>query len=51
MKRETLLDKAIRALDEKISALALAREELVNQRSKADLVAARPPSLKTVSNK
>jgi hypothetical protein len=50
-KRETLLDKAIKAIDDKITALALAREELLNQRNKADLAAARPPTLKTVSNK
>jgi hypothetical protein len=52
MKRETMLDKAIRAIDEKIAALALAREELLTQRNKADLAAARPPSsLKTVNSK
>jgi hypothetical protein len=49
--RPTLLDKAIKALDDKITALALAREELVNHRSAADLAVAKRPSLKTVSSK
>jgi len=48
-KRPTLLDKAIKALDDKITALALAREELLAQRDKADLAAAHPPRLKTVT--
>lgn len=47
--RPTLLDKAIKAIDDKITALALAREELLAQRNAADLAAARPPKLKTVS--
>jgi hypothetical protein len=47
--RPTLLDKAIKAIDEKIAALTLAREELLAQRHGADLAAARPPTLKTVA--
>jgi hypothetical protein len=47
--RPTLIDKAIKAIDEKITALALAREELVTQRTAGDLAAAKRPTLKTVS--
>lgn len=49
--RPTLLDKTIKAIDEKIAALTLAREELLAQRHAGDLAAARPPrKLKTVAN-
>jgi hypothetical protein len=48
-KRETLLDKTITALEDEIRVLMLAREKLLAQRNKADLAAARPPALKTVS--
>lgn len=47
--RPTLLDRTIKAIDEKIAALTLAREELLAQRHAADLAAARPPALKTVA--
>jgi hypothetical protein len=47
--RPTGLDKAIKAIDEKIAALTLAREELLAQRYATDLEAARPPKLKTVA--
>jgi hypothetical protein len=46
--RPTLLDRTIKAIEEKIAALTLAREELLAQRHAADLAAARPPKLKTV---
>jgi hypothetical protein len=49
--RPSALDKAIKDLDNQITGLALAREALIKQRDKADLEAARPPKLKTVSNK
>jgi hypothetical protein len=56
-KRDTLLDKTIKALDKtikaidlKIAALELARKELLAQRNAADLAAARPPKLKTVNS-
>jgi hypothetical protein len=48
-KRATLIDKAIKELDDQITVLAHAREALIKQRDKADLAAARPPTLKTVS--
>lgn len=48
-KRPTFLDKAIKGLDDKIAALALARDELLAQRNAADLAAAKRPTLKTVS--
>jgi hypothetical protein len=49
-KRETLLDKTIKAIDLKIAALELARKELLAQRNAADLAAARPPKLKSVNS-
>jgi hypothetical protein len=48
-KRPTHLDRAIKDLDDQITVLAHAREALIKQRDKADLAAARPPQLKTVS--
>jgi hypothetical protein len=50
-KRATLLDKAIKDLDDQITVLAHAREALQKQRDKADLDAARPPQFKTVNAK
>jgi hypothetical protein len=47
-KRPTLLDKAIKAIDDKIAALELARAELLEQRHADDLVR-RPSTLKTVA--
>jgi hypothetical protein len=50
-KRETLLDKTIKAIDLKIQALELVRKELLAQRNAADLaVAKRPSALKTVNS-
>lgn len=48
-KRATLIEKAIKSIDDEITGLAIAREALIKQRDKADLAAARPPQLKTVS--
>lgn len=48
-RRHTPLDKAIKAIDDEITGLAIAREALIKQRDKADLEAARPPKLKTVA--
>lgn len=48
-KRETLLDKAIAAIEAKLVALELAREELLAQRHAADLAVAKRPSLKPVA--
>ena len=48
-KRETLLDKAITALEDEIRVLTLAREKLLAQRNKADLAIAHAPKLKTVA--
>jgi hypothetical protein len=48
-KRETLLDKAITAIEAKLVALELAREELLAQRHAADLAVAKRPPLKRVS--
>lgn len=48
-KRETLLDKTIKAIDDKIAGLKFARDEFIALRNKADLEAARPPKLKTVA--
>lgn len=48
-KRQTLIDKAIKELDDQFAAIRLAREALIKQRDKADLAAARPPKLKTVA--
>jgi hypothetical protein len=48
-KRATLLDKAIKDLDDQITILAHAREALLKQRDKAALAAARPPQLKPVA--
>jgi len=50
-KRESQLDKVLKAIDAKIAALELARAELLAQRHAADLAAAKRPSLKTVSSK
>jgi hypothetical protein len=47
--RPTQLERAIKDLDDQITVLAHAREVLIKQRDKADLEAARPPQLKTVS--
>jgi hypothetical protein len=45
--RPTLLDKAIKAIDDKIAALELARAELLEQQHAQDL---RPsPKLKTIA--
>jgi len=49
-KRETLLDKAIKALDDEIRVLELARKKLLAQRSAADLAVAKRPTLKTVNS-
>ena len=48
-KRETQLDKTIKALDDEIRVLELARKKLAAQRDKADLAAAKRPTLKTVN--
>ncbi len=49
--RPNLIDKAIKAIDDKIAALELARAELLAQRHAGDLAAARPPrKLKTVTS-
>jgi hypothetical protein len=48
-KRETQLDKVLKAIDAKIAGLELARAELLAQRHAADLAAAQPPKLKTVA--
>jgi hypothetical protein len=47
--RKTLLDKAIEAIEAKLVALELAREELLAQRHAADLAVATRPPLKRVS--
>jgi hypothetical protein len=49
-KRETLLDKAITAIEAKLVALELAREELLAQRHAADLAVAKRLPLKRVNN-
>ena len=48
-RRETALDKAIKTLDDKITELALARDELLALKYAADLAAARPPTLTPVA--
>ena len=49
--RPSALDKAIKSIDDEMAGLAIAKAVLVKQRDQADLEAARPPKLKTVSNK
>lgn len=44
-RRETQLDKAIKAIEDKIAALTLAREELVTQKYATE----QRPALKTVA--
>ena len=48
-KRATGLEKAIKAINDKITALEWLREELLTQQAAGDLEAARPPKLKTVA--
>lgn len=48
-KRDTLLDKAIKDLDQEMAILAKTREKLLALRNRADLEAARPSHLKPVS--
>jgi hypothetical protein len=48
-RRQTELDKAIKAIEEQFAAIKIARDILIKQRDAADLAAARPPKLKTVA--